>query len=806
MSVRRWTSWLVLGTVIVAGAGLAVWRTWLAPSGPRVLLIGLDGAEWDIIDPLIEQGKLPNLARLKREGVYGILRSFEPIISPPIWTSIATGKTPEKHGITWFMVQSEKSGQRLPVTSKARTCQAFWNILRTRDISTGVLGWWATYPAEEVKGFIVTDFIAYHNFGVSGQHVRSDLGKTYPLDLIEEIEPLIVRPRDLSLDLVKRFANVAEEEVRAAQEKGYDFSDPLSHFLHILATAETYTALGTTLFRERAPQVFAVYYEGIDSVGHLFMKYADPAMPDLAEENRDRYSHLVERYYEYQDEALGRYLELAGSDTYVIVVSDHGFKTGDERPQDGEKIPVGTAHLWHNLDGVVLMRGPGMKAGKALPETSVLDITPTLLYALGLPVADDMDGNVILDAFQPSYLVSHKIARVSSYEEGSGRDDATGADENVAQAMEQHLRGLGYVGTSAEDSSPEIHVNLARQHLQRGAVAEAENELKLALRLAPNEAGPHLLLAQIYRSQNRLAEVKKELRYAMSLEPGSLELWMRFAAVAGELGDLDDAMDAVKYVHSKDPDWPGARVALGDLHARSGRLEEAQKILEEAVARQPNSVVALFNLALVRERRGEHEKAIATYEQVLALSPDHPCARNNIGSILASLGRHEEAYQQFSVSVQREPENFEAVYNLGTTCLNLHKLDEALAHLKKAVTLKPDGLHAHKNLAMAYMQEGHARMAFQEYLAMTRLFPSDHDCWVQAARLLKRPERESDVIALLQGAWAANPEATARLLEEDSAFAGLSAGQIGAGSTEETTVAPAEPATAGAPKRDGEPK
>ncbi|MEW6744245.1 MAG: alkaline phosphatase family protein, partial [Planctomycetota bacterium] len=246
---------------ILCATAVVLWLIRKEPSRPRVLLLGLDGAEWDIIDPLIEQGKLPNLARLKKEGVFGKLRSFEPILSPIIWTSIATGKTPEKHGIGWFMVQSEKTGQRLPVTSKVRRCKAFWIIVSDNDISTGLLGWWATYPAERVKGFILTDFIAYHNFGVTGRDVRSDLGKTYPLDLIEEVEPLIVDPAELSFELVSRFAHVSGEEFERARVKGYDFSDPLSHFLHILATAETYTKIGTKLYEEHRPDVFAVYYE-----------------------------------------------------------------------------------------------------------------------------------------------------------------------------------------------------------------------------------------------------------------------------------------------------------------------------------------------------------------------------------------------------------------------------------------------------------------------------------------------------------------------------------------------------------------
>ncbi|MEW6742486.1 MAG: alkaline phosphatase family protein [Planctomycetota bacterium] len=140
-SSLRWVlSALVIIALLIAGVVLLA----RGQSGPKVLLVGIDGAEWDVINPLIEQGRLPNLARLKREGIYGTLRSFEPILSPIIWTNIATGKTPEKHGIGWFMVQSEKTGRRLPVTSRVRKCQALWSMLAKRSLTAGIVGWWAT--------------------------------------------------------------------------------------------------------------------------------------------------------------------------------------------------------------------------------------------------------------------------------------------------------------------------------------------------------------------------------------------------------------------------------------------------------------------------------------------------------------------------------------------------------------------------------------------------------------------------------------------------------------------------------------
>ncbi|MEW6747490.1 MAG: tetratricopeptide repeat protein, partial [Planctomycetota bacterium] len=153
----------------------------------------------------------------------------------------------------------------------------------------------------------------------------------------------------------------------------------------------------------------------------------------------------------------------------------------------------------------------------------------------------------------------------------------------------------------------------------------------------------------------------------------------------------------------------------------------------------------------------------------------------------------EAALVQFQAAVKASPENFEALYNYGTTCLRLDKREEALEYLKRAVTLKPDAILARKNLALAYRRQGNAMKAFQEYRSLTRLFPDEWEPWVQAARLLKRPERDAEVIRFLSGAWRIDPERTAQLIASDQAFASLDKEKIaGAAPPERDDAEPSE--------------
>lgn len=109
-------------------------------------MLGFDGLDPATVDLLLSEGKLPHFARLRQEGAYGRLRSFRPMLSPILWTTIATGRTPDQHGIGHFTGRDRADGEEEPVTSDLRRTRAIWNLFSQAERSVGVLGWWATYP------------------------------------------------------------------------------------------------------------------------------------------------------------------------------------------------------------------------------------------------------------------------------------------------------------------------------------------------------------------------------------------------------------------------------------------------------------------------------------------------------------------------------------------------------------------------------------------------------------------------------------------------------------------------------------
>jgi len=171
----------------------------------KVLVVGIDAGEWDVLGPLIDQGRCPNFARMRAQGSAGKLRSLLPLTrSPVIWTSIATGKVPQKHGVEDFFMRMKgldtesgdevPSDRRRPQTSNTWKARPVWDILGSVGHSVGVVGWWTTWPAQPVNGVLVTDYAQYAPRGWSATDTRV----AYPESLLTLVTRLRRSPESVS--------------------------------------------------------------------------------------------------------------------------------------------------------------------------------------------------------------------------------------------------------------------------------------------------------------------------------------------------------------------------------------------------------------------------------------------------------------------------------------------------------------------------------------------------------------------------------------------------------------------------------
>jgi hypothetical protein len=420
------------------------------PPKPKVLLLGLDGATWKVMGPMIQRGELPTFKRLMDEGAS--MPEFETIsstFSPVVWTSIATGRTPEDHGVTSF-TSDLPNGQRIPVTSSVRKARAIWEVASRRGVSVGVTGWWASWPAEEVKGYVITDHAnpAFSDLLIQDKNYwtasREDLARLkrdfFPLD----IAPILARhwmtreqfPYE---DLQRRggFTDAQIATLRAAPWNDRAVYPWLKTFYRI---DQPLFRIAMDLMKERPTDLWMLYLRGPDAVQHYGWDMVEPerfAKP-INDLSRDR--GLVEGVYRYLDTYLSELLKARPEGSWLIVASDHGAEPSPEAMNPAALKRPGEHST--AAKGVLFVSGPGVKPGYRIQKGSPYDVMPTMAWLLGLPLSQELAGHPLTEAFDEGFVKSLPMKTVPTYGARQvGPILASSSDEEMIRS----LKNLGYI-------------------------------------------------------------------------------------------------------------------------------------------------------------------------------------------------------------------------------------------------------------------------------------------------------------------------------------------------------------------------
>ncbi len=549
--------------VFAVGVLLAVAGCRSAPATPRVIVLGFDGMDPVVVDLLMSEGKLPHFAKMRQEGAYGRLQSSRPLLSPVVWTTIATGKTPDQHRIGHFLAQNPKTGQELPVTSRMRQAKALWNIFSDTGRSAAVVGWWATWPAETVRGAIVSDHLCYHFLMEEGATKPHDeAGLTWPPELMKSVSPLVRRPADLTADDLAPFVHVTAEQVA----RPFDFNDDLSHFKWVLATAESYRRIGLKLWSEVRPDIELVYVEGTDSTSHLFghLFRAGPMSGELAGQQA-QFGDAVEQMYIYADRFLGDFMEAMDERTALIVLSDHGFELGvlqndPSKTRDMRRV----SEEFHNIQGILYMYGHGVKPHARLDQAAILDVAPTVLALAGIPPAADMRGRVLSEAIDRPIL-----SPVPTYEPAARPSGgaAVEGDAEVDPQILERLRSLGYL----QETSPSGDRNLAAVLFDAGKYQEAEQAYRRLVAAKPEDGGLRTSLAGTLGALGKYDEAMEQLDAAIKLEPLNPEAYHNRAVIHERRGEREAAVRDYRTALRYSPQYGPSRQALARLGAARDR-------------------------------------------------------------------------------------------------------------------------------------------------------------------------------------------------------------------------------------------
>lgn len=680
----------------------------------KVLLIGWDAADWKVIAPLLDEGKMPNLERLINRGVMGNLATLYPVLSPMLWTSIATGKRAWKHGIHGFSEPDPQSGGVRPISNIGRKCKAVWNILNQCGLQSNVVGWWPSHPAEPINGVMVSDLFKKPNQSPD-KPWPMQRGTVHPADLSEHVAKLRIHPHELEgeqlLPFVPNAAGIDQKEDKR-----------LISVAKCLAECSSVHAVATAAMQLEPWDFMAVYYDAIDHFSHGFMKYHPPKLDWIKEEDFELYKDVVNSAYRFHDMMLGTLLQLAGDDTTVILMSDHGFHPDHLRPQHLPNEPAGPAEE-HRQYGIVVMAGPGIKKDELVFGANLLDIAPTILTLFNLPVGRDMDGSPILGAFEktPTQELIH------SWEEVDGEDGRHPKDMQLdpvdSQEALQQLVDLGYIEKPDEDKEVainntvrELKYNLARAYQGAGRVPES---LKILEELWDTYDEEHRFGVKIFHNCLKLNRVKRAREVLQKIRGNKI----KYAKQAAE--ELKELNEKYKEEETKAED-----------------LNQQEQFKLRKLQRQAGTNPATFQYmeGLLLHAEGKHRKALESLEKAQGVQlHNRPDLHRVTGDVCLALRRWKRAEKEFRAMQEIDPINPSAHLGLAQSLLPQRKYNEALNQATASAGLLYHQPKAHffAGMALTSLQRfDEAESAFKTAVAQNPVFPQAHR---RLARLYEGP-------------------------------------------------------------------
>jgi predicted AlkP superfamily phosphohydrolase/phosphomutase/tetratricopeptide (TPR) repeat protein len=624
-----------------------------------MLLIGWDSADWKIIHPLLDQGKLPALKRLVEGGISGNLATLEPQLSPMLWTSIATGKMAYHHGVHGFTEVDPVSGRVVPVSAATRCCKTLWEMLGERGLRSHVVGWFATQGERGLKGKMVSNMYG-HLRGITPEQAPEDwpgpaAGTYWPDDLGRELDALRVSP----------FEMTGDDILRAFVPRAHEVDQTRDHRLHQLAArlAEAYSIQSAaTWLMETNPEwdFMAVYFRAIDEVSHVFMPYHPPRMEGVPEGDYEMYRGVVEGIYRAHDMMLERLVELAGPETAVMLVSDHGFHSDHLRPKFTPRVPAGIT-VWHRAQGVIAAAGPDFKRDELIHGARLLDIAPTVLHYFGLPVGEDMEGRVLGEAFRDR----RPVETVSSWEVGGEERQARGSLSAAdGEALLEQFAALGYIdplaedpGEAARDTRRENRWNLARACLYGGRHEMALPLLEECHAERPERTDYGQLLARTQLQAGLADEAAETLRGCIEGLGEGVTARLLMGSIETQRGNHPAALGHLERVRAADPDNLHLLFSLSECYLALRRWDEAEQTAGRMLALDPGSAQAWLIRSRCRLHRGLAAEAAAAALEAIGLQYGNPRGHFLLGAALAQTGDWAGAERALRNNLQLNPGN-----------------------------------------------------------------------------------------------------------------------------------------------------
>lgn len=626
----------------------------------KVLVIGWDAAEWKIIDKLVAEGYMPTFKKFLEEGTRARLATLDPPLSPMLWTSMATGMRPYKHGILGFVEPDPLTGKVRPVSTKSRKVKAIWNILNQNNYTSNVIGWWPSNPAEPINGCMVSNLFQTETKGYETIDIdkwEMPEGTVHPERLKDTLKELRVHPLEITGNLIMPFVPKAIEQNRKNDPKLYNISKFIAHATSIHSAC-------TELMINEPADFTAVYHDAIDHFGHTYMKFYPPKLDTVSEEDFELFNEVIRGAYMFHDMMLERLLKLTDKDTTVIICSDHGFHSDHLRPQFIPNNPIGPA-IEHSPFGIFAIKGPGIKKGASIYGASVLDLTPTLLSLYDLPIGKDMDGKPLIDIYENPKVVNY----IESWEliEGDSGELSKDAKEDpmAHEAAMQQLIDLGYISapdidddieTLKKETITENNFYLAKSYSNGGKFNEA---IEILESIIEDEKTDFRYIIEMISACISINDFEKGNHYLKMIKDQKIieENFLNIFAAKINIG-LNNPREAILLLENSLKQFSFSaevNVELAKIYLAINELDKSELLLKKAIEIDPLNAYAYNGLGVIATRKEAYEQAIEYFLESIELIYHYPIAHFNLGEALALYGDYENAEKAFQSVVVMAP-------------------------------------------------------------------------------------------------------------------------------------------------------
>jgi len=623
----------------------------------RVLLVGWEGADWSIIQPLVDAGEMPHLTALIDRGVMGNIASLVPMVCPLLWTSVATGVFANRHDILTLIEPDGRGGVR-PVRSTSRRRKALWNILSQNKLRSVVIGWPATYPAEPIEGVVVSDRFLHALPPADGTPL-TEKHTVHPPELFDSLRQLRVHSGQLAHQQLASF-------VPRMNEINHEADPRVASIATLLAQAASVQQMSTWAAQRENWDFMAVYYKMLGGLNRGFMRYHPPCDGSLDKHDAALYGDVIKTGYKFHDMMLGRLVKLVGPETLVMIVSDHGFHRHPGSPAGEharDRVGADTAaHRDHRRDAFFCMAGPGIRNDELVFGTRLVDVAPTILASLGLPVPDDMDGRVATRIFR----TPPTSRTIQSYEPWAKCDGVWNSelteDTWVSNSIIENLSAMGLVNLKSEAAAVleacvlERQLNVAQTYAVQGRFADAVEAYRTALD-GEDAISVRLPYIECLFFLGRLDQAAKEVAAIAAAAPDAMVTFLLQARLSIERRDFAEAenyLDRVRYTERANI---GVLLQLGWTALSLRRFEQSSMLFEQILDRDPACAQAHDGLGVALLRLGRVEESVFHHTESVRLLYHRSAAHEHLGESLVAAGQLDWADRAFKISLELDPNN-----------------------------------------------------------------------------------------------------------------------------------------------------